>query len=651
MTTTHDTPVILELVNSGDEANLSRAAELVAQFGPPGPAFDDPVAHTLVHVAFGLERSGRLDEAVALYRRVVDSDIVFADTRAHASLRLGLTLLQRGDRADAAHALHLASTTAITPFIIRLAGYHGGNVLNELGEPQRALEMYERMSAVEPSCPEEPSKLAADYLVSAMRLTLGHSVDSLPPAAENPDALEGSGAFHLAAVLEQADRIEQAVGFYQVVLRTPAIPESMTQFAREREALLSQQLAVRKAPFGAAVPVPAVCAEIFRLLQRKRDEDDILEANRLCDLLPQHPTEYVDSVVHALMGVGLELERIARPNTASRLYRRVIAIPDAEEQNRRNAYFRLGFLHVIDNKLDEAAPLLHAAIEGTDNKVIIRQAVEYLVHIHALRAEWTEGLQVVAAGAAVSEDDPQESLFWTLRGVHFRAHLNEIEEYDEAAENILPEDLPQSPRVAQAWFDAGHALEVSGYLSQARVFYEELLDSTVLPPGLSTRLRFRLGVVLDRLMMFREAQAMLHAAVISEDPDPESQTEARLRLANLRFLMDEFDAVIGDFEDLRRTGGSARVRAESQLRYATCLLRLGKSAESKRELETSRTELLHGTEFEVKADLMLAEMAENAADRTAAVDAYERVIHNPLSEPLTKAAALARVAALRKGRR
>ena len=161
---------------------------------------------------------------------------------------------------------------------------------------------------------------------------------------------------------------------------------------------------------------------------------------------------------------------------------------------------------------------------------------------------------------------------------------------------------------------------------------------------------YRLGLVLDRLMMFDEAQRYLHAAVVSEDPNPEARADARLRLANLRYLLDQFDVVIHDYEDMRRSGLSGRVRAESHIKYASCLVRLGRMHDAKMEL-LQRPADVTGTEFEVKTDLMLAEMAENDGDRNVAVECYERVIHNPLSEPLTKAAALTRVAALRKGRR
>jgi hypothetical protein len=54
-----------------------------------------------------------------------------------------------------------------------------------------------------------------------------------------------------------------------------------------------------------------------------------------------------------------------------------------------------------------------------------------------------------------------------------------------------------------------------------------------------------------------------------------------------------------------------------------------------------------GTDYDVKSDLCLAELFELQRDFAAARARYRRVIANHGADPLTKAAALARLHALR----
>ncbi len=621
----------------------------MAALGTPGPGADDPVAKALLETGLQLEGRGQIPEAVSLYERVLNCDVAHPDFRAHASLRLGLIHAQVGQE-DRAIELFQFALIAHNTMILRVACYHAGTRLASRGRYHDAYDIFVRMAEHRPITQFEPSELAARCLLTAMRIRLGKHHEALPAFRSEPDATEAGAAFELAKALDDTEQIEDAIPFYAAVAASESLLHTTRDYARTRQEVLTEFLRLRDAPPGTHIPVPVVFEQICRYL-RRGGENNVAEANRLCEQLAQSPAEHLSLAVAALINVGVEMERIGRPNGAQRLYRRVLSMQGVDEPNRRNASVRLGLLLAADNRHEEAIPLLYDAIEDNTDLNMVRPAVETLVYIHSCRSEWEEARDIAALGAEVNAGDPQESLFWHLRYVQFRAHRNDVEEYDDSASSLLTGVRPETPRTASAWFDAAMALEVSGYLPQSRIFYQELLNCKPLPPGMRTRAMYRVGMVLDRLMQFREAQAMLHAAVISDDTEPEAQAEARLRLANLRFLMDEFDAVIDDFEDLRRTGTTGRIRCESQIRYATCLMRLGNAEAAKAELEQSRQSLLQGTEFEVKADLMLAEMAENESNRAEAMAAYERIMHNPLSEPLTKAAALTRFDTLRRNRR
>jgi len=634
-----------------NETDLAHEAALAMELGAPGAAADDPVTHRLIHVGFQLECDRQFAEAAKFYRKVAESVEAWPDNRANAALRLGVSLGELGDLSGAAAAFQLSASTAVSHRLLRVAAFHGGCLLMVVGDHRQALELFQRLAELEPTSADEPSLYAANCLVAAARVRLGQGSEELPDPAALHDSRDSVSAFELARALDQTGHLEFALRFYTALAQAGDTPESIRQYAAMRLPLLSQQLSLREAHSGVAVTVPAIYAEVHRLVQPGAGKREIAEAARLCDLLPQDRSDHPELVLNSLMTVAFELEKAGSPNIAANLYRRVLDFPEVDAHHRCNGSFRLGLLLLNGENHNDAVDLLHEALDGNENLALIRAIVETLADMHARVCQWQEAREVVAWAVERTEHEPQESLYWQLRDVHLRAHGQEIADYDQTAATLLPSTRPESAGVATVWFQTAVALESCGYLTQARVFYDELMKCSELPPGMRTRLLYRLGLVLDRLMYFREAQEHLHAAVVSDDPEPEAQSEARMRLANLRFLMDEFDAAIDDFEDLRRTGVNGRVRSESQIRYATCLIRLGRQDEARLELEQSRTGLLNGTEFEVKADLMLAEMAESSENYKVAMICYDRVIHNPLSEPLTKAAALTRLSVLKKLRR
>ena len=170
-------------------------------------------------------------------------------------------------------------------------------------------------------------------------------------------------------------------------------------------------------------------------------------------------------------------------------------------------------------------------------------------------------------------------------------------------------------------------------------------------PGLSghtrTNCHYRLAMMHDSLANWDESLRHYRMAVDAPPDFPEAQAHARFRLAELLYLSEDYAAALDDYAALRHAPEiTAGQRVEAQFRFGVCLLRLGRREESRRELELC-SERAGGSGYDVKSDLCLAELFEMQKDFAAAGARYRRVIANHGADPLTKAAALARLDALR----
>ncbi|MBC8165951.1 MAG: hypothetical protein H7Y20_08770 [Bryobacteraceae bacterium] len=483
---------------------------------------------------------------------------------------------------------------------------------------------------------------------SARRNQTVHVVE-LPPSL---DSMEAIAALEAAAALQEAGDLENTSNLLAAALDSSHLNEITRCDAFRRLALVKERINLRQSSVAARVSVEALHAEIWHLLHSGA-EKDIAEAGRLCGSFPEAAGEQMPLVVHATICTALELEQRGRSRAAAVLYRKVLANENAPPNDRANGALRAGLILLAAGNRMEAIPLLRRALEQSEACVTIAASVP-LLELLAWNEEWEEALSIGENARALVASDPSLSLFLDLWLVRCRAHLGQIDENDESAATILPSiDKSVESASAPAWMEAAFTLEQCGYLHQSKVFYELLLSTSDLPQGMRTNLHYRLGIVLDRLLYFDAAEVQLRAALESDDPFPAAKAEARLRLATLRFLMDEYESAMPDFRLLREDAGmTSRIRAEAQLRYATCLFRTGRQEEARTEFLECRKEGSGGdTEFEVKADLLLAELAEARNDDAEAIDCYSRLIRHPLSEPLTRAAALARSQALKRLKR
>jgi tetratricopeptide (TPR) repeat protein len=195
--------------------------------------------------------------------------------------------------------------------------------------------------------------------------------------------------------------------------------------------------------------------------------------------------------------------------------------------------------------------------------------------------------------------------------------------------------------------EAAVELETAQQYELARDFYLRLLEM----PGLSGHTRvnchYRLGLVYESLAGWNESLRHYRLAADAPPEFPEAQTQARFRLAELLYLSEDYEAALHQYAPLRSAlEGTAEQRIGAQFRFGVCLLRLDRRGEGRRELELC-SERAAGTEHGVKSDLSLAELFETQKDFAAARARYRRVIGSHGADPLTKAAALARLNALR----
>jgi len=145
--------------------------------------------------AVALHQQGRLDEAEAIYRAILDA----APETADAEHLLGLIMHQRGD-----HAAALAGIDRAIALNDGVVLYHANRarVLTALGEHERSLSAARRALALEPANPESMSDLAGALL------RLGRA----------PEALEAASKAVALSPGLQAARINLALAHFDVAL-------------------------------------------------------------------------------------------------------------------------------------------------------------------------------------------------------------------------------------------------------------------------------------------------------------------------------------------------------------------------------------------------------------------------------------------------
>jgi predicted TPR repeat methyltransferase len=167
-------------------------------------------------VAVQLHRTGRLDDAEALYRRVLE----VAPDDANALQFLGVLSHQRG-RSEAAIEL-ISKAIALDP---GQPGWHSnlGNVLVELGRLPEAVDAYRKAITLEPRHADAYNNLGA---VLRAQGRLDESAAAYSTAIElAPDHLDAHN--NLGNLLSSRGRVREAVAYYcKAITLMPGHPEA-----------------------------------------------------------------------------------------------------------------------------------------------------------------------------------------------------------------------------------------------------------------------------------------------------------------------------------------------------------------------------------------------------------------------------------------
>ncbi|HYO83179.1 MAG TPA: tetratricopeptide repeat protein [Bryobacteraceae bacterium] len=335
----------------------------------------------------------------------------------------------------------------------------------------------------------------------------------------------------------------------------------------------------------------------------------------------------------AVYETAYALEVAALPGRAAALYTRVFEDPSTDDLTRICAALRSGVTLGGAGRTGDALPMLAIAAQSTD-RAIRDSAVLARLHLLVQAAQWER----ILADTDRMQADGCLGEVVQLHRVLARVHLATAGD---------DEPIPQRlhPSAAVLAMHVGFTAENAGYSVLALRLFELILATSELPEGVRTHAHCRAGVVLDRLYRWEEAEHHFRAAVDGSDPHPLARAEALRRLGNLHYLTDNFEGALPLFNALRNEpAASGAQRAEAMLRYGTSLLRLGRFTEAAAALQHCREEAYGaGTDTEVRAELLMAEIAEEQRNYAVARDCYRRAVHHPSADPLTRAAALTRL--------
>jgi tetratricopeptide (TPR) repeat protein len=573
--------------------------------------------------AVALETAGDTDEALRVYREVAESPDTPQAHRANAWFRIGLLRERAGHADDAIRAWTTGAETEGNPDLSRRCAFHAACALAASGDRASAAAWLRRLLGMQGGggAPEEQ---AVRWKMVAVE----------PLSAEVPERADGNLEALLAVeagfALEQAGDLENASAAYRLALATGALDEASRTNADKRLAFVKERLSVRNGEVLAGASVDSLHAETWQALQ----SGDLLLAHRLASLMPAARPETAARIGHMLVATAFHLETAGSEMAAGELYRRAVEDEGLAESERTNAAYRLALLLAADGNRREAVEHLRLAVTSPDDAVHAAATLQ-LVHHLLLDEDWSGALDLCDSPRIA---DPAMRELLAVRSLQCRTWLDRLPQNPEQAAEALP-----SPVVAHAgaWMDAALACEATDNHRVARVLYGRLVRVPDLPPDIRANVQFRLGLALDRMTLWTEAQPFLREAANAAHAWPATRVHSRYRLAGIYYLLDQYGLALPEYDKLRSDADAEPpVRADAQLKYAICLYRLDRRDEAIREFRTCRA---IGGEIEVKAELALAEIAETQRELTAARESYNRILQHPQATPLTKTAALQRL--------
>jgi len=394
----------------------------------------------------------------------------------------------------------------------------------------------------------------------------------------------------------------------------------------------------------------ALLAEIAARLKLGTAEA-IREAGRLSLGLPEgtgDTQKYVDEVRYAT-AFGLELQGDAE--SAAELYRRILECESSEPARRADAGFRLAIVREAQKQYDESLRLYrHVLAQDASSPTVVRLSHQQLAGLLLLERCFADALPHIEALLADAEYRGPLRLFFWFRYLLCLLKTGGFALSPEALAQGLPAPGGQVEELTVGiWTEVAQEAELTGFPGLAKDLYLRLLEMNGVPGVVRTNCCYRAGLTFESLAQWDESLRYYEKAIHAPDAYPAAQAQARLRLAELLFLSEDFEAAQEHFRVLIASPGlGPRRQLECQLRHAVCLLRAGRADEARRELEACRERATPHAGLDVKADLLLAELFEAGKDFRSACACYERILDNPSSEPQERAGALLRLADLRR---
>ena len=388
----------------------------------------------------------------------------------------------------------------------------------------------------------------------------------------------------------------------------------------------------------------AICA-----LLAQESEAGLAKAAGLCRELPEPPNAASAALAQrALMECGFRLETAQDPAWASVFYERLAGAPWADAAHRSNAQYRLAIVRLATGDAAGSLRACQAAVAPGSDPHIRAVARFFLVHLLKLENRWEEA---AAEADLVLADVPAgiSRLDVLLQRTTCLARAGRVDAATAGLELPAP-GSPLPPMSARLWMEAGFGLEESGGLAAAEALYDGLLAQSGLPDEVRVNANFRNGLVRELRMDWESSRRLYEAAIEAPPCFLEAQREARKRLANLLLAMEEYSLAEAHFAALSVIAELPRgERAGFHLQHARCLWNSREGDRALAELAKC-SELSPGSETEVKAEMLRAEIYVQQGDRRAAAECCRRVAEHPGAEPLTRAAALAYAAQFPPGR-
>lgn len=203
---------------------------------------------------------------------------------------------------------------------------------------------------------------------------------------------------------------------------------------------------------------------------------------------------------------------------------------------------------------------------------------------------------------------------------------------------------PPGDELAQIIFDVAFQCEALSDDALCARLYRRSLECRVQDTNIHAGCWFRLGACLERMRSWKPAMECFQTAIRLARDWAHMTDLASLRLAQLHYAAEDFEAAEQLFDHLRGSSNGEIRQPAVRLARSKCLLYLGRKRDATLELEYVRESGNSGEALD--AERILAEIHEAAGNRKAAIACYQRILKHPGAGNAMKSAANFRIDSL-----